>query len=302
MTSSPWPPGLLTALVTPLQDDAINVQALEALIDRQIRAGVAGLVFGGGTGEFGALLLDERRELAREAIRIVNGRVAVIVQTGALATRDVIALSQDAQEAGATGLLVASPFGEPINWRERLRFYEQVDASVSLPIMIYNTPPSGILTLAQIQKLAELSNISAIKDSSGSAELMGDLLAWAATSGLSVYVGMDSLLYQAVGSGARGGIFGAASVIPEVLAQMIGDLQASGSTKGSLGRWHHLRPLLRFMERSPNYIALCKAGCSLEGIDVGEARAPYLMPTSEEVAELEMRVKKVRQAFEVASR
>jgi 4-hydroxy-tetrahydrodipicolinate synthase len=297
MTTTPWPSGLITALVTPLKVDALNVGALEALIERQVAAGVGGLVIGGGTGEYGALSVDERTELAHEAIRIVDGRVAVVVQTGALTNRDAITLSQDAEASGATGILVASPFGEPINWRERFHFYEQLSAAVSLPIMVYNTPPSGLLTFAEIEQLAKLPNVSAVKDSSGDPVLMGDLLAWSADSDFSVYVGLDSFLFDAIGAGACGAVFGSASAIPEIIVEIIGRLQAEGQTRELRARWELLRPFIRFMENTPNYMALCKAACTLQGIDVGDVRAPYLMPEPAEIAELELRLKDVNHLF-----
>jgi 4-hydroxy-tetrahydrodipicolinate synthase len=297
--TSPWPLGLMTALVTPLKNDALDVVALTALIERQVAAGVGGLVIGGGTGEYVSLSIEERIELAHEAIRIVDGRVPVVVQTGALTNRGSVTLSRDAQDAGARAVLVASPYGDPINWRERYHFYEQVSAAVSLPIMVYNTPPSGLLTLTQIQQLATLPNISAVKDSSGDPVLMGDLIAWSAMreEDFGVYVGLDSFLFDAIGSGARGAVFGSASVIPEILVRIIGTLQSVGQTAQLRSQWNLLRPFIRFMEDTPNYVALCKAACTIQGIDVGAAREPYLMPEPAELAELELQLKKVDQLF-----
>lgn len=285
MTPSPWPLGLMTALVTPMRDQELNLDTLQALVDFQVEVGVAGLVIGGGTGEYGALRVDERISLAREAVRAADGRVPVVVQTGALATRDAIALSREAEASGAVGLLVASPFGEPINWRERRRFYEQVDASVTLPIMIYNTPPSGILSLEQIQDLAELPNVGAVKDSSGDHVLVGDLLAWSEATDFKVYVGADTLLYDAICAGARGAVLGMGSFAPEPISDLLESLGRDGPTDESSRLWRRLRPLLRFMEESLNYIALCKAGCHLRGLDVGDVRLPYLMPPADELSE-----------------
>ncbi len=298
MTTNPWPEGLMTALVTPLTDGQVDGAALSALIERQIAAGVAGLVIAGGTGEYGALTMAERQHLAREAIARVDGRIAVVVHTGALATRDSITLSRSAEAEGATGILLASPYGEPINWRERVHFYERVTASVSLPVMIYNTPPSGLLTLSEIAQLSTLPNISAVKDSSGDPVLMGDLLAWSAAVDFSVYVGLDSFLYDAISAGARGAVFGAASATPEILVRMVGELKSTGPTKATVGRWQRLRPFLRFMESSPNYMSICKAACTLQGIDVGDVREPYLMPEPAELAELERQLTAVQRAFE----
>ena len=297
MTLDVWPVGLLTALVTPLADDALDVDALGAIIDRQVDAGIAGLVIGGGTGEYAVLTTAERQQLAAEAVRLTARRIPVIVQTGALATRDAIALSRHAESVGADAIMVASPFGEPINWRERLHFYEVLTAAVGLPVMIYNTPPSGLLTFDQIRQLAQLPNVSAVKDSSGSPELMGDLVAWA-DADFGVYVGLDSLLFDAVGTGARGAVFGAANLIPEPLAAVARSVREQGATPDARSLWRdHLRPFLRFVEQSQNYIALCKAGMAAVGFPVGPAREPYLAPERDEVDELARRLDDVAAAF-----
>lgn len=286
MTINSWPKGLVTAIVTPLRDDELDLAALAAVIDDQIAKGASGLVVSGGTGEYTALSFDERSRLIREAVRIADGRVPVIGATGCLSTRDAIRLTQDAQAAGVAGVLVASPYGEAINWRERLAFYTELDAAVSLPIMIYNTPPSGLLAFEQIQQLAGLGNVTAVKDSSGDPELMGDLTTWAKPIGFTVYVGKDSLLFEAILNGADGAVFGAANFIPEELARLIGTLRADGATPEARERWSAIRPLLRLMEQSPNYISLCKVGCKLRGIDVGDVRRPYLMPEADEIERL----------------
>lgn len=297
MTNSPWPSGLLTALVTPFTDDVVDVPMLHTLIDRQIDAGAAGLVIGGGTGEYGTLTLAEREVLAAESVAAAGGRVPVIVQTGALATRDAVALSQHAQGVGANAIMVASPFGEPISWRERFRFYEVLTAAVSLPVMIYNTPPSGLLTFGEVQQLAELPHVTAVKDSSGSPELMGDLVEWAGDTGFGVYVGLDSLLYDALRTGADGAIFGAANLIPAPLSAVATSLLADGPTPENDALWRELRRFLRYVEQSPNYVAACKAGMSILGYDVGPVRAPYLMPDDDEIKGLAERLQIVEREY-----
>ncbi len=295
--SDTWPTGLLTALVTPLADDAIDVDTFRALIDRQVDAGVSGVVVAGGTGEYGALSLDERRLLTAAAVDAAAGRVRVVVQTGALATRDACALGAHAQEAGADALMVASPFGESISWRERFRFYEQVTGVTTVPMMIYNTPPSGLLRLDEIQELAELPHVSAVKDSSGSVELMGDLVEWATGREFGVYVGLDSLLYDAIRTGATGAVFGAANLIPGPLSALARHVRIHGATAASDDLWRTIRPFLRRMERSPNYVSLTKAGLTLTGLDPGPAREPFLMPEEAETNELAAGLDAVDRAF-----
>lgn len=291
-----WPEGLVTPLLTPLQDDELDLDALRRLVERQVQAGVAAVVVGGGSGEHGALHLDERRRLTETVAEALDGRLPLIVQTGALATRDSVALGVHAASVGADGLMVASPFGEPISWPERVRFYQDVDAATELPIMLYNTPPSGLLTLAQVEELMELPNVDAIKDSSGDVIMLGDLLALAAERELAVYVGYDSLLTVAVRSGARGVLFGVGNVIPEELLATMRSC-AMGDEDALRSSWPALRAFLRFMEDCSNYVALVKTGLALDGHDVGPVRAPYLMPGDDERAQLAAHLAAVRAAF-----
>ena len=126
---------------------------------------------------------------------------------------------------------------------------------------------------------------------------MGDLVAWVEGTDFAVYVGLDSLLYDAVRGGARGAIFGAANVIPGPLSAIARSVIAHGASAEVDALWHELRPFLRFMERSPNYMALCKAGCALIDLAVGDVRAPYLMPEDTEVKELAVRLADVLETF-----
>ncbi|MBS1893919.1 MAG: dihydrodipicolinate synthase family protein [Actinobacteria bacterium] len=291
--SKVWPAGLLTPMLTPLSGGELDLKAFGQMLELQVRAGAAGVVVGGGSGEFGTLTVAERHRLAAESVAILAGRLPTVVQTGALATRDAIELSIAAEKTGAAGLLLASPFGEAINWRERYRFYEEVDASVSLPIMIYNTPPSGLLSMVEVEELAGLSNVNAIKDSSGDFTFLGDLLVWAGANDVAVYIGWDNLVKFAAESGARGAIVGVANLIGEEIARTL-ELAAAGEP---VEAWPTLREFIRVAESSANYVALCKA-CMIEhGIDAGQVRAPYLMPSAAEVEELRGHFRAVREAF-----
>ena len=95
MSRQDWPTGLVTALVTPMTGDGINPTATQRLIERQVQAGVGGVLVAGGTGEHGALSFDERAQLTRAVAEALDGRLPFIVQTGALATRDAVRLSHE---------------------------------------------------------------------------------------------------------------------------------------------------------------------------------------------------------------
>lgn len=293
MSSNSWPTGLITALVTPMTDDGINSAGTRQLIEHQVQAGAGGVVVAGGTGEHGALSFDERTQLARVVAETLDGRLPFIVQTGALATRDAVKLSQDAQEIGAAGLLVPAPFGEAVNWREKQSFYEEINASVSVPIMLYNVPSAGLMTVEQIEELAELSNVSAVKQSSGDGTLLGDILAWSRTNDFAVYIGWDDLTAPAVLAGARGALLGAGNVVPELIVEVL-DLCYRREIGPELeAAWGRLRPFLRFIGNSENYVSVVKLGAQLRGLDVGDVRRPYLMPQDAERVALAEELHKV---------
>ena len=296
MPSAAWPTGLLTPLLTPFRDDELDLEAFRRLLDRQVRAGVAAVVLAGGSGEFGLLSGQERMTLTATAAEHLGGRLPFIVQTGAPSTREAIALSRHAASAGALGVMVASPFGEPLTWRERRRFYDDVHDAVGLPIMIYNTPPAGILTLAQIDALAGLERVTAVKDSSGDVTLDGDLLAWGAERAFSVYLGRDSLTPLAGAYGAAGVLVGTGNVVPEALIQVFARAREGGGLDPA---WPALRAFLRFMEESSNYYALCKVALALDGLDLGPVRAPFLMPDegADELRALAGHLERVAAAF-----
>ncbi|MFI5953831.1 dihydrodipicolinate synthase family protein [Cryptosporangium sp. NPDC051539] len=282
MSRNDWPSGLVTALVTPMKDDRIDPIGTRALIEQQVRAGAGGVVVAGGTGEHGALGLDERTQLARVVAEASDGRLPFIVQTGALATRDAVKLSQDAQEIGAAGLLVPAPFGEPVNWREKQAFYREINDAVSIPVMLYNTVTAGLMGVEQIQELAELSHVTALKQSSGDGTLLGDILTWSNANDFAVYIGWDDLTVPAVLGGAHGALLGAGNVVPELIVRVL-DLCSRRELGAELeAAWGALRPFLRFLGTSENYVSVVKLGTRLRGVDVGDVRAPYLMPRAGE--------------------
>jgi 4-hydroxy-tetrahydrodipicolinate synthase len=282
MSRQSWPTGLVTALVTPLNGDGVDVSATRELVERQVRAGVSGVLVAGGTGEHGALSFDERAELVRVVAETLDGRVPFIVQTGALATRDAVRLTKDAHDIGATGVLLPAPFGEAVNWREKRAFYEEVNGAASLPIMLYNTRTAGLMGVEQVAELAQLSNVSAIKDSSGDATLFGDLLAWSAGADFAVYTGWDDQLAPAVLGGAHGAVLGAGNVLPELIVQVMDLCYRRQLDEEFDAAWGKLRPFLRFIGQSENYVSIVKLAVRLRGVDVGDVRRPYLMPSEAE--------------------
>jgi dihydrodipicolinate synthase/N-acetylneuraminate lyase len=297
MSRNHWPAGLVTALVTPMTSDGIDAVGTRQLIEHQIRSGASGVVVAGGTGEHGVLSFAERKELARVVADTASGRLPFIVQTGALATRDAVKLSQDAQEIGAAGILLPAPFGEAVNWREKIAFYKEVNDAVTIPIMLYNNLTAGLMGIEEIQQLAELSNVSAVKQSSGDGTLLGDILTWSRANDFAVYIGWDDLTLPAMLAGARGALLGAGNVVPELIVKVLHLSENRQMTPELEQAWSRLRGFLRFIGNSENYVSVVKLGTQLRGLQVGDVRRPYLMPQAEERAALKDALKGLKGEF-----
>src|SRR4029453_11046375 len=121
--------GVLTALATPFAPDGqIDETILRRLVDRSIDGGVDGVVAGGSTGEFAAMRGAERRSVVETVIDQAAGRVPVVAQTGAVSTAEAVELSRHAQAAGASVLMVVSPYYEPLSLDETVEDLRTVPA------------------------------------------------------------------------------------------------------------------------------------------------------------------------------
>src|SRR5215217_1930801 len=200
--------GVLPALITPFTEDgsAVDAEALAAIVDRLVGAGVAGLVPGGSTGEFTTLSHGERRELVEATVEAAAGRVPVIAGSGALSTRETVQLSVHAERAGAAAVMIVPPFYDALAWRELLAHYTAVADAIDIPIMYYNLPSATGVTLTAAQ-LRELP-ITCLKDTGGDATAATELIQ---TDGPTLLNGWDTLTFAALAAGVRAIVWGTAS-------------------------------------------------------------------------------------------
>jgi 4-hydroxy-tetrahydrodipicolinate synthase len=264
--------GVLPALITPFSDDgrAIDTDALAAIVDRLIGAGVAGLVPGGSTGEFTTLSHRERRELIETTVEAAAGRVPVVAGTGALSTRETVELSAHAEEAGAAAVMIVPPFYDALSWRELLAHYRAVADAIEIPIMYYNLPSaSGVkLSAAQLQELP----VTCLKDTGGDAVAATELIQTGVPTLLN---GWDPLTFAALAAGVRGVVWGAASIVPEQCVELHRLLIDDIDLPAARELWARLWPLCNFLE-GQSYSAAVKTACRLVGDTTGPVRAPLL--------------------------
>lgn len=277
MTQTTALEGVLVALVTPFTPDGseIDVDALRSHVDRLVAAGVHGLVPGGSTGEFTALTLAERKQLTEACVKAADGRVPVIAGTGALSTAEAVDLSRHAAEVGAAALMVVPPFYDAPNLDQVKSHLGAVHQASGLPIVYYNIPAaSGVaLTAKEIASLADVEGVEYLKDTSGDAVALMELLV-AHSDKITAFNGWDTLTFFGLASGAKGTVWGATNVIPELSMQLWDAVAVRGDLVEGRELWAKIWPICDFLE-SHNYAAAIKTGLELIGHPAGPVRAPF---------------------------
>jgi 4-hydroxy-tetrahydrodipicolinate synthase len=280
--------GILAAVTTPFTSDAsaVDEAALTAHAEWLIGCGIHGLVPCGTTGEFPALTPDEHRRVIELYVQAAAGRVPVIAGIGALSTTAAIDLAQDAERLGADALMVVPPFYDPLDFATLATFLRAVAESTSLPIVYYNVPgATGIrLTADQIAELGEIDGVDYLKDTSGDAVTLTDLLV-SRTDKIKAFNGWDTLTFIGIASGAEASVWGAANIVPELAVQLWDTLAVKGDLAEAREQWRPLWAICDFLE-SVNYVAGVKTALELVGHPAGPARAPIQPLSAEQRATL----------------
>lgn len=281
--------GILVALATPFTPDGstIDTDRLVEHVDWMISSGVHGIVPAGTTGEFTTLTREEREQLVESVIAAAAGRVPVVPSTGALSTIETIALSRHAQDCGAAAVMVVPPFYDPLRWPELVAHYSAVVESLDIPVMYYNVPgATGVaLSAEQLGDLAAATGIRYIKDTGGDGSALTDLLL-GQSDRVTTFNGWDTLTFLGLTLGARGSVWGATNIIPELSVQLWEAIAVRGDLAEGRRLWRLIWPICDALE-SANYVAMVKAGMDLIGRPMGPIRPPILPvdgPTRERLA------------------
>lgn len=161
--------GVIPALITPLRDGNVDAAAFKRLLERQIAAGVHGVVPMGTTGESATLTLDEHKRVVEQCVEIAAGRIRVIAGAGSPSTDKAIEMARFAKTVGADGALVVTPYYNRPSQAGMQAHFEAVADAVQLPILLYNVPGrTGVdLSNETVAALAGHPNIVGIKDATG---------------------------------------------------------------------------------------------------------------------------------------
>jgi 4-hydroxy-tetrahydrodipicolinate synthase len=274
--------GLYVAMVTPFKTGKVDFEALAKLTGNLVDAGCDGLVPAGCTGEAATLSADERLEVTKTVIEVASRRCKVVPGTGTNNTADSVKYSREAEELGADGVMLITPYYNKPGPEGQYRHFKSVADAVGIPVVLYNVPGrTGVNMLPEtIWRLAEVKNIEAIKEASGSLDQVSAILSGC---DITVLSGDDSLTLPMLALGAKGVISVAGNVAPRQMRQML-DKFAGGDLEGARQVHYELLPLFKalFAETNP---APVKKACELLGVCSGELRLP-MVPVKQETEAL----------------
>lgn len=266
--------GVCPALVTPFTETgAVNYDALAALIERQLQAGVDAVCICGTTGETPTLSIREQIALISFCVKQVGGRVKVIAGAGSNDTHAALYLSQHAQDAGADALLLVTPYYNKTTQAGLAAHYETIAQKVNVPIVLYNVPGrTGLsFTAETYQRLAQDPIINGVKEASGNFALISHTRS-VCPDDFYIWSGNDDQVVPMMALGAKGVISVAANLMPEVMVEMTSLCMEDRFTEAAALQIRYVE-LFDALFDEVNPIPI-KAALKLSGLDVGRPRPP----------------------------
>lgn len=267
--------GALTALATPMRDGEPDFNALCELVERQIEAGIDGLVPCGTTGEAATLTGDERARVVRTVVEQARGRVPVLAGAGSNNTGLAVAGGRMVREMGADGQLQVTPYYNKPSQEMLVAHFQAVAVGTELPMVLYNVPGRTCCDMLPptIARLADVQSIVGVKEATGSLQRAQQVIA-SCPDDFSVLSGDDFTCAGMTLMGGDGVISVVSNLMPAQTARMI---RAAREGRAAEARELHDRmaPLMDLLFCEPNPVPV-KAGLSLLGLSGNEVRLPLL--------------------------
>jgi len=227
--------GAMVALITPFQDGEIDFETLEELIEFQLESGIDGIVPVGTTGESPTLSYEEHKKVIERVVKVASGQVPVIAGAGANSTAEAIELTAYAKKVGADATLQVGPYYNKPMQEGFYQHFKAIAEDVDLPVVLYNIPGrcGAGMTPKTIARLAELENIVAIKEATGSLDQASEI---ATRCDITIISGDDSLTLPLASVGGKGVVSVVANIVPADVKAMT-DLILEGDFASAL-KWH----------------------------------------------------------------
>lgn len=265
--------GIIAAMITPFtKDNTIDEEGLKRNIEFLEKNGIDAIVPCGTTGESATLSYEEHKKVIKIATDVAH--VPVLAGSGSNSTWETIELSKYAENVGADGVLIVTPYYNKPNETGLIKHFEAIVEKIDIPIIMYNIPSRTGLNMSPslIARLADIDGIDGIKEASGNISQISQIIELTADKNFYLLSGNDDQTLPILSLGGKGVISVAANIIPNELKEMYDSF-----VKGDIARareiHYNLSPLFRalFIETNPIPI---KSACNMMGLAAGNLRLP----------------------------
>lgn len=268
------------AIVTPFNDQGVDFEKLGELLEWHISEGTDAIIICGTTGESATMSDEEKKEAIRFTVEKVNNRIPVIAGTGSNNTKHSIELSQYAEEVGADGLLIVTPYYNKTTQKGLIEHYTAIADKVNIPIIVYNVPGrTGLNALPNtLFEMSKHPNIRGVKEASGNIAQVAEI-ARLVDDDFYIYSGNDDMVVPLLSLGGHGVISVVANILPKDTHNMVqffldGDIEASKELQLKM------KPLIDALFIEVNPIPV-KEAMNLLGMKVGPCRLPLTSMSNE---------------------
>lgn len=267
--------GAGVALVTPFKANGdVNYDKLEEILEEQIAGGTDAIVICGTTGEASTMSPEEHLSVIKYGCEVVKGRIPVVVGTGSNCTREAVYMSQKAEEAGADGVLLVTPYYNKATQNGLIAHFTTIAEAIKIPALLYHIPGRTGVTMKPetiVSLCKNVPNIVGVKEASGNFSSIATMMNMA-DGCIDVYSGNDDQIVPLLSMGGKGVI----SVLSNVAPKQTHDICQKffdGDVKGSLQMQLDAIPLISALFSEVNPIPV-KAAMNMMGKEVGPLRLP----------------------------
>ena len=268
--------GVGTAIATPFDsNDNINFDEFKRLVEYQIENGVNAIIVCGTTGEASTMTEEEKQELIRYCVKIVNKRIPVIAGVGSNNTKQVITNEKYAQKIGVDGLLIVTPYYNKTTQEGLIAHYKLIANNTNLPIILYNVPSrTGVNILPSTYfELSKIKNIVGVKEANGDLSSMLKTK-YLCRDELNIYSGNDDQVLPTLAVGGIGVISVLSNIKPKYTVEMI-NKYLEGKNQEAAKMQIKATKLINLLFKEVNPIPI-KEALNIIGFEFGKPRLPLI--------------------------
>lgn len=267
--------GACSAVPTPFNEKGVNIEEFKKFLEFQIENNIDGIIVCGTTGESSTMTKEEKIQVIKCAVEVSNGRIPIIAGTGSNNTLQSIEMSKIAQDLGADGVLLVTPYYNKTTQTGLIEHYRAIANSISIPIILYNVPSRTGLNInpETCWELSKIENIVAIKEASGNLSQVAQI-AHLCGNNLYIYSGNDDQAIPICSLGGIGVISVLSNIQPLYTHNMILDF-LNGNIESAKNKQLNAIPLINSLFSEVNPIPV-KCALNNIGFDFGIPRLPLV--------------------------